>query len=506
MTNKYIFFIALFSIVNIILLFNFNIKNSYEVMVSIKNRMDFEIIYLNKECSTEKEELFRDENYIYVSPCIRISDILIRFSNGDEYKLKSIIDKNIISLSELINKGLKIEKINLNNNNNSNSNVNNSEENNYSNSNNDIVKENEDEKVILTLQEIQEYNKKVKEKTNVLYDIDNISNLTKEDIVEFITSYNIPKLPKYDGEIEYNSSNVDNILKNRNLNNINLTMEKGIVVKRTNLRSFPTNISFYDKKNVKDYDRLQETELLVNTPVLIIHRSLDNLWYFVISPTYFGWVLQSDIAYTTDSDYNYFINSNSFGIITNPSLNINDTILDMSVKLPLVKVNKDSFVLMLPIKGNNGYVESKEITINNDDISLGYLPYTKENVYKLASTYINTPYSWGGKDMGVDCSSFISNLYRTFGFVFPRNTSNQNSSVGSVTNLGSINDTEKLKIIEGTNPSLLYMNGHVMLYIGMENNKHYIIHASGSDGKVVKSILNNSTYLKKINKLVEIKN
>ena len=374
-----------------------------------------------------------------------------------------------------------------------------------SNNNNNIVEENEDEKVILTLQEIQEYNKKIKERTNTLYDIDNIINLTKEEIIELITSYNLPKLPKYDGDIEYNSSNTGNILNNRNLNNINLNMAKGIVVKRTNLRSFPTNISFYDKKNIKDFDRLQETELLVNTPILIIHQSLDNLWYFVISPTYFGWVMQSDIAYATDADYNDFIKTNSFGIITKPSLNVNNTILDMSVKLPLVKVNKDSLILMIPIKGNIGYVERKEITINIDDVSLGYLPYTKENVYKLANDYINTSYSWGGKDNGVDCSSFISNLYRTFGFIFPRNTSSQNSSVGSVTNLENKNDTEKLKIIDGTNPSLLYMNGHVMLYIGVNNNKHYIIHASGNDGKVVKSILDNSTYLKKINKLVEIK-
>ena len=320
-----------------------------------------------------------------------------------------------------------------------------------------------------------------------------------------MTSYNLPKLPKYDGDIEYNSSNIDNILNNRNLDNIDLNIEKGIVIKRTNLRSFPTNISFYDKKNVKNFDRLQETELLVNTPVLIIHHSLDNLWYFVISPTYFGWVFQSDIAYSRDADYKYFINSNSFGIITKPSLNVNDTILDMSVKLPLVKINKDSLVLMLPIKGNDGYVERKEITINNADVSLGYLPYTKENVYKIANAYINTPYSWGGKDIGVDCSSFISNLYRTFGFIFPRNTSSQNSSVGSVTNLGSISDTEKLNIIDCTNPSLLYMNGHVMLYVGMKNNKHYIIHSSGSDGKVAKSVLDNSTYLKKINKLVKVK-
>ncbi len=501
MTNKYIFLIGILCIINLILLSNFNVNNSHGVVVNIKNKIDFEIVYLNQECSNDLEEFYRDDSYIYVSPCIKISNILIRFSNGDEFKLKSIIDKKIISLQELINKGLKVEKIELNNN--STSNVNDSKENN--NSNNNIVKENIDEKVILTLQKIQEYNKKIKERTNTLYDIDNIKSLTKEEIKKYITSYDLPKLPKYDGDIEYNTSNIDNILNNRNLDNIDSNITKGIVVKRTNLRSFPTNISFYDKKNVKDFDRLQETELLVNTSVLIIHQSLDNLWYFVISSTYFGWVLQSDVAYVSDSDYNYFIKNNSFGIITKTSFNINDTILDMSVKLPLVKVNQDSLVLMMPIKSNIGYVEKKEITINNDDVSLGYLPYTKENVYKLANAYINTPYSWGGKDVGVDCSSFISNLYRTFGFIFPRNTSSQNSSVGSVINLGSISDIEKLNIIDGTNPSLLYMNGHVMLYIGVENNKHYIIHASGSDGKVVKSILDNSTYLKKINKLIEIK-
>ncbi len=502
MTNKYIFFIVLLSIINLILLSSFNINNSHDVVVNIKNKIDFEIMYLNQECSNELEELYRDDNYIYISSCIKLSNILIRFSNGDEFKLKSILDRNIISLNEIITKGLKVEKIELNNN--STSNINDSKENNNSNNNN-IVKENEDEKVILTLQEIQEYNKKIKERTNALYDIDNINNLTKDEIINYITSYNLPKFPKYDGNIEYNISNINNILNNCNLDNIDLNIAKGIVIRRTNLRSFPTNVSFYDKKNIKDFDRLQETELLVNTPVLIIHKSLDNLWYFVISPTYFGWVLQSDIAYATDADYNYFIKTNSFGIIINPSLKINDNILDMSVKLPLVKVNKDTLVLMLPIKGNNGYVERKEITINNNDVSLGYLTYTKENVYKLANAYINIPYSWGGKDNGVDCSSFISNLYRIFGFIFPRNTSSQNTSVGSVTNLENKNDTEKLNMIDGTNPSLLYMSGHVMLYIGVENNKHYIIHASGSDGKVVKSILDNSSYLKKINKLVDIK-
>ena len=400
--------------------------------------------------------------------------------------MKNVIEKKIISIDELLKHGLeleKIDKITFDNNQNS----------------------TPEEPVILTLKEIQEYNKKIKTKTNYLYDLDNIKVLSQEEIKNYITSYNLPTLPKYDGIVEYSNNNVESILNNRNLDNINSNIQKGIVIKRTNLRSFPTNISFYDKKNIKTSDRLQETELIVNTPVLIIHESLDNLWYFVISPIYYGWVLKSDVAYSSDSDYNYFINPESFGIITKPSLKLNDTFLDMSVKLPLVKVNKDNYTLMIPVKDDNGYVERKEININNSDVSIGYLPYTKNNVYKLAESYINAIYSWGGKDSGVDCSSFISNLYRTFGFSFPRNTSSQNSSVENITDLTNKNEKEKLQIIKNTNPSLLYMNGHVMLYISISNNKNYIIHASGSDGKVVKSILDNSAYLKKINKLVEIK-
>ena len=42
-----------------------------------------------------------------------------------------------------------------------------------------------------------------------------------------------------------------------------------------------------------------------------------------------------------------------------------------------------------------------------------------------------------------------------------------------------------------------------MLYIGDDNNKPYIIHASGSEMQVVKTELTvNSSYLKKINRVV----
>ena len=75
-----------------------------------------------------------------------------------------------------------------------------------------------------------------------------------------------------------------------------------------------------------------------------------------------------------------------------------------------------------------------------------------------------------------------------------------------VLNLANLTNREKLNIIENHPYSLLYQVGHVMLYLGKINGEDYIIHASGSQMKVTMTSLNNSSYLKNINKMVEITN
>ena len=87
--------------------------------------------------------------------------------------------------------------------------------------------------------------------------------------------------------------------------------------------------------------------------------------------------------------------------------------------------------------------------------------------------------------------------------MFPRNTRYQNYSIGKITSLSGKSGNEKLKTITGLDTSLLYQNGHVMLYLGKLNNKHYIIHAAASPYmKVVVTELNNNTsYLGNINKI-----
>lgn len=363
------------------------------------------------------------------------------------------------------------------------------------------------DEVLLRLNDIENYNKKIMYKTDSMYEISNITKLSKEEILDFINSYKIPNLPKYDGNSEITNEQTKIILENRNIEEVtNLNnIQKGIIVNRSNLKSFPTNIHFYDEKNMNNFDNLQESELHINTPVLILHESKDKEWYFILTNTYFGWVKKDDVALSTEEDFNYFINDKSFAIITTPILEIDDDILDMSVKLPYISSTKDSYKLVLPKKDKNGYVSKKYINVSKNNANVGYLPYTKRNIYIQAIKYKDINYSWGGMDKGVDCSSYVSNVYRTFGFMFPRNTLSQNNSVGNIISLSNLSNKEKLDIIKFDYPSLLYQPGHVMIYLGIVNNKHYIVHASGSTMKVtLEELTEDSKYLSSIDRTILI--
>ncbi len=359
--------------------------------------------------------------------------------------------------------------------------------------------------VILSLEEIAKYNEEIESKTTYLYDL-NKDTYTKEEIIGFINNYPMPDYPIYDGDELITTEEKNSILSNCNIETIKdfVTVQKALIVKRTNLRAFPTDISFYKEKNATNFDNNQETENSVNTPVLILHNSKDNKYVLGITKTYAGWINVEDLVLVNDEDYDYFTNTPNFVIVTDAFIELENTILDMGVKLPFNKEVEDGYEVILPTKDNSNHLVKQNLILKKDIIHLGYLPYTKQNIYLEAFKYEGTPYSWGGKDFGIDCSGYVSNVYKTFGFIFPRNTSSQNTSVGKIISLNDKTNTEKLNILKGHEINLLYEEGHVLIYLGMKNNKHYVINASGNKSilKVIEEELDTSYHLDRINKLV----
>lgn len=364
----------------------------------------------------------------------------------------------------------------------------------------------ENDSVLLTGEQIKEYNKNIMSKTDSMHDLNNI-NFTKEEVIKLINSYKMPSLPKYNGSVQVTNNDIKTILDNRNIDGISedKIIKKAIIVKRSDLKSYPTDIKFLTRKNSNNFDQLQETELTINTPILVVHESKDKLWSFVISEIYYGWIKNETFAYSLDEDISYFIDNPSFGVITDSKLELDDVILDMGVKLPYLGVVDDSYEFSIPIKNDDGYVSRKTIKIPRNKAHIGYLPYTKRNVIIQAFKYEGVNYGWAGMNNSVDCSSYVLNIYRTFGFSFPRNTVDQRDSVGNITWLNNKTNSEKLNILSNNKVSLIYQPGHVMLYLGVLDNKHYIIHSSGDELKVVVTNLDeNSKYLTKIDRMVTI--
>ena len=78
-----------------------------------------------------------------------------------------------------------------------------------------------------------------------------------------------------------------------------------------------------------------------------------------------------------------------------------------------------------------------------------------------------------------DCSSYVRDVFGAYGFVLPRNSTSQ-SKIGVM--LGAFDkDTpvdDKYEVLKDAPPgiTILRLPGHVMIYLGEVDGKHYVIH------------------------------
>lgn len=356
--------------------------------------------------------------------------------------------------------------------------------------------------ILMTTEQIQKMNAQMRSKCDALTDIASYPNsIAKSKLKALIEGSSGPSLPKYDESgKQITQADLDAILENRNLDALQdtNTARKGILVQKCDVRALPTAREFYDKASVQDHDRMQETSLNACSPVWILHTSQDGKFYFIQSYYYVGWVDANNVADAEEcGEWNTFTalldmqenasKDRKFVIVTDGLLQLENGVkLEMGTALPLSKTQtgNDKYTVMLPVKDSQGKVQLVDTDLDASSVHEGYLPYTYENFYIQAFRYIGTPYGWGGMKDGVDCSSYVLNVFKTFGFVFPRNTSQQNKAVGNITNVEGKSDSDKISLLKNAEaPVLIYKSGHVMIYLGEMDGTQYIIHAPGG-GKV----------------------
>ncbi|MBO4491739.1 MAG: SH3 domain-containing protein, partial [Lentisphaeria bacterium] len=271
------------------------------------------------------------------------------------------------------------------------------------------------------------------------------------------------------------------ILANRNLDALGETVpaERAVVTERCDMKSFPMEDGFYPWGN-PGFNQVQETELTLGTPVIILHRSADEAWYFVLTYHYCGWIPVRSAAVCGRDTFDQFARRDpSTGVtVTAASVSAGGIRLDMGVWLPLLGEVDGGYDVLIPVRGYDGEYAETAAHLSYGDAVAGRLPYTMKNVYEQAFRWLGTLYGWGGADGGVDCSGFLCAVMRSFGILIPRNTAEQRVWSGAVTDISAMSGDERAALFVSSRfPAAIHRQGHVMLYLGESDGQQWIIHA-----------------------------
>lgn len=373
------------------------------------------------------------------------------------------------------------------------------------------------DKLLMDKSKIEKYNKKSFDDIDVLIDLNDYPTiLSKEELITKINS--ISSISKYDRFFENGEKLTTKIYDEYllNLNKKSITTKNvvkfGLVVNKGNMRTFPVEELILNSEMNKDIDRFQETAIFPGEAVAILHESLDGKWLLVQKYNYLAWVKKEKIAIgdrTKIMNYNnerknvLVITGKAVRTVYNPKdQRVSELSLDMGLTFPLVKKNDISklvdgrnpytgFVIKMPVRDTKGELIIKEVVIpRSEDVSIGYLPFTSENIIKQSFKLLGERYGWGNLYNSRDCTGFTLSIYNTFGIVMARNSSEQGKkAIGKSIDLKGKTLSEKNKIFKTvTVGDEIYMPGHVMLYIGSVDGKTYIIHDTESSSLNLKGV------------------
>lgn len=278
----------------------------------------------------------------------------------------------------------------------------------------------------------------------------------------------------------------------------------GLIVKRTDIRVFPTEELSMSTPVNYEFDRFQHSSVAPGSLIGIYHFSKDKRWAYVQTSFIRGWVRTTDLAIARvkseaveyeEAKNRLMITGNFINVFGDPSLQIPIFIAQMGTSFPMIsapdttaiqglpgspEVRGKTYVINIPFREIDGQLTFGKGYISKDeDVRIGFLPYTQENTVHQAFKMLHQPYGWGEMSGGRDCSRFIMDIFATFGILMPRNSKLQAQVGVPVGQVEGKTLKEKRRVLDRAVPlvTTLRLPGHIMLYLGKHNGKYYVIHS-----------------------------
>ncbi len=277
-----------------------------------------------------------------------------------------------------------------------------------------------------------------------------------------------------------------------------ITVRSAFVLRYSDQRLLPVDGVLTENRFDRDFDQIQNSSLDAGTPLAVLHESKDGLWCYGISPSSSGWVKKDRIVFCSREEMRDFLDSGDFYLVVTPKADIYldsagtryyDTIR-MGTRFPVFRpgggeVSDNAFPgmvrIFIPFIDEADGFYFRQAYVRAENVRKGFLPYTPRTVVEQAFKLLHAPYGWGGLNGEQDCSAFLQQVFATVGLTLPRNSGAQ-AQVGraeadfSGTDASDAEKARSLREQGVGGASLLYLKGHILLYLGECDGRFYAIH------------------------------
>jgi len=272
--------------------------------------------------------------------------------------------------------------------------------------------------------------------------------------------------------------------QNSNFKAYESLLKSAITIRHTDLKIYPTEQDFYyNPKRTGEgfpFDYNQNSSININTPLIVSHYSKDKKWVYIRCSYAYGWLKVSDIAFISKYFKKQFMNNN-YAVTIRDNLFIRDKNFKTIVKLGTIfPIDSKTKKYMIAERTKSGYAKIKLLkTQKKWIIAKKPIAFTPANVALISNQLIGERYGWGGKMFARDCSSLTRDFFAPFGIFLRRNSKEQRYDGKKVISLRYMSTKKKKRVIlKRAKPfrSLLYVKGHIVLYVGKRKGEPIILH------------------------------
>lgn len=286
----------------------------------------------------------------------------------------------------------------------------------------------------------------------------------------------------------------DELIKSMDIEHYPSAKIKAVVVRDSDVRAVPTNKPYYLSQKGYPFDRYQNSLIFQGTPVLITHFNLDKTYAHIQSSFVYGWIKVSDLAYMRDKDIELLTKLKNYvmpikdkiplytdygGFYTNARVGELFALIPQSQNASQNPQKKELKAYGF-LKDSKGYATLQSVILNEKDFFVFPKAFNSKNMAYFIDTMLGQKYGWGGLLGNRDCSAFTRDSFANFGILLPRNSYAQSRYANNYVDLSSMKAKEKEDyILKNATPfgTLIYLKGHIMLYLGAYNHQAIVAHS-----------------------------